>query len=105
MVQSLMRDLDDRIYDVELDPVKVGRSQKKGETSGLVPTGAHNSVDLSVGVEEAGEGLEKLRLQSWSLRITRWKLMMDLIFVCELSIFLSCLLEYSWAPYFRNRTG
>ncbi|KAG8850245.1 hypothetical protein FRB96_000477 [Tulasnella sp. 330] len=81
MVNALMSDLDNRIYDVELDPVKLGRVQKKGEAAGLVPSGQPNNVDLSVGVEEAGEGLEKLQQQSWSLRITRWKLFMDLIFV------------------------
>ncbi|KAG9032212.1 hypothetical protein FRB95_001691 [Tulasnella sp. JGI-2019a] len=81
MVNALMSDLDDRIYDVELDPIKTGRVKNKRESAGLVPSGKPNNVDLSVGVEEAGEGLEKLRQQSWSLRITRWKLLMDLIFV------------------------
>lgn len=81
MVRSLMSDLDERIYDVELDPAKLGRLEKK--QNGLVPNGKPNNVDLSVGVEEAGEGLEQLRQQSWTLRITRWKLLMDLIFVCE----------------------
>jgi len=80
MVQSLMNNLDDRIYDTELDPVKLGRGGSAKKT-GLLPHGAPNNVDLSVGVEEAGEGLEKLRQQSWTLRITRWKLLMDLIFV------------------------
>lgn len=88
MVRSLMSDLNERIYDVELDPVKTGRLQKKppadGQQSSLVPTGKPNNVDLSVGVDEAGEGLEQLQQQSRTLRITRWKLLMDLIFVCKL---------------------
>lgn len=87
MVRSLMNDLSERIYDVELDPTKLGRV-KKGQRpeigdTGLIPTGKPNNVDLSVGAEEAGEGLEQLQQQSKTLRITRWKLLMDLIFVCE----------------------
>lgn len=83
-VQALQKDLDNRIYDVELDPRTVGRGPgKKSDAAGLVPHGQPNNVDLSVGVDEAEEGLKKLKKQSSTLRITRWKLYMDLIFVCE----------------------
>jgi len=78
-VEALMKDLDNRIYDVELDSKTTGRSGKKG--SDLVPNGQPNNVDLSVGVEEAEAGLHKLKKQSQGLKITRWKLLMDLIFV------------------------
>ncbi|KAG8900212.1 hypothetical protein FRB99_006182 [Tulasnella sp. 403] len=83
-VKALMQELDNRIYDVELDPKTLGRSSTKSNkrNSALIPTGQPNNIDLSVGVEEATEGLEKLKRQSWTLRITRWKLCMDLIFVC-----------------------
>lgn len=90
-VQALQTDLNNRIYDVELDPKTVGRGSgrvasgksKDAAAASLAPQGGPNNVDLSVGVDEAEEGLEKLKMQSRSLKISRWKLYMDLIFTCE----------------------
>ncbi|KAG8962661.1 hypothetical protein FRC03_003914 [Tulasnella sp. 419] len=83
MVKSLMDDLEGRIYDVEMDPVALGRGMGKTSKAGyeLRPSGKPNNVDLSVGVEEADEGLEKLRKQFKWLQVSKWKLIMDLIFV------------------------
>jgi len=77
MVQSLMNDLDDRIYDAELGE----KTLRKQPAGAVAPSTRPNKVDPSVGAGEAGEGLEKLKQQSWALRITRWKLIMDLVFV------------------------
>ncbi|KAG8940181.1 hypothetical protein FRC00_013175 [Tulasnella sp. 408] len=91
-VQALQTDLNNRIYDVELDPKTVGRGSgrvasgksKDAAAASLAPQGGPNNVDLSVGVDEAEEGLEKLKMQSRSLKISRWKLYMDLIFTSYL---------------------
>ncbi|KAG8917178.1 hypothetical protein FRC01_002623 [Tulasnella sp. 417] len=90
-VQALQTDLNNRIYDVELDPKTVGRGQGKvasgksrDAAASLAPHGQPNNVDLTVGVDEAEEGLEKLQMQSRSLKISRWKLYMDLIFTSYL---------------------
>ncbi|KAG9018538.1 hypothetical protein FRB90_011514 [Tulasnella sp. 427] len=92
-VQALRTDLNNRIYDVELEPKAMGRSSgritatgklKDAAAGGLAPRGQPNNVDLSVGVEEAEEGLEKLKLQTKGLKISRWKLYMDLIFTSYL---------------------
>lgn len=88
-VQALQHDLNNRIYDVELDPKTVGRGgnragKSKDAAASLAPQGQPNNVDSSVGVDEAEEGLEKLQMQSKSLKISRWKLYMDLVFTSYL---------------------
>ncbi|KIO34026.1 hypothetical protein M407DRAFT_166582 [Tulasnella calospora MUT 4182] len=90
-VQALRTDLNNRIYDVELDPRTVGRGagkvgsgKSKDAAASLAPQGGPNNVDLTVGVDEAEEGLEKLTMQSRSLKLSRWKLYMDLIFTSYL---------------------
>jgi len=90
-VLSLMSNLENRIYDDEMDTKMLGRGGKSHGNSNsidLKPTGVPNAVDLSVGAEEADEGLQKIREQYQTIQISMWKLIMDLIFVCKCLRFL-----------------